>query len=213
VFIILGNSLRITLFSKVILKIEASDSFTIIYIIIGILGFVLGNIAYRRNIYQSILNFLAAFSIPILVGAFMLNAFSNRIAFPHSLKLGDCTNSVLRYSFETARGHGYFLTLYVPKSQSMLASTNTISSFKFTGNLRISTGGNQLVDMALDSDRAWLTDSSYVLTGLGSNNTNSPPLDNYMRSHNNYDLEIILNPPPPSGSSMWMSWKESKMDK
>ena len=177
------------------------------------IGFILGIVARRHLTLKREVILIAVFSIPLLIGAWMLNSVGIRVSIPHSLKLADCTNNVVNIHLQVPKGHGYQLELQVPEIQFSPSNGKSVSSYKFSGHLRILTAGAQLADLSIGSDKAWLSGSGYVLTGVGLQNTNVPPLSDFIQSNRSYDFEISLEPTPPASSSVWLYWREAKIDK
>jgi hypothetical protein len=184
-----------------------------LFIATGGIGFILGIIVRRRLTLKKEAVLVAVFSIPIILGAWVLDAIGSRVSTPHAVKLADCTNQVMNIHVRTPRGHAYQLELHVPEIQFVPSSGKSVSSYKFSGHLRVSTAGAQLADLPIGSDIACLTESGFVLTGVGLQNTNAPPLNQFLQSGKDYDFEIGLIPPPPTNASIWLYWRESQIDK
>lgn len=130
---------------------------------------------------------------------------------PLSLKLADCTNNVVNIHLKIPIGHAYQLELKGPEIQ-VLTGEGLKSSYNFSGHLRILSDGSLCADIPIGSDKAWLTASGFVLTGVGFQNTNVPPLSKFIQSNKSYDFEISFEPPPPLGSSIWLYCLESRRD-
>jgi hypothetical protein len=122
---------------------------------------------------------------------------------PVNLKLADCTNNVMNIHLKIPVGHDYRLDLETPETQvSVGGETNSL--YNFSGHLRISSDGALIADLPIGSDKAWRNGPRYGLTGAGMQNTNAQPLSKFIQSHKSYDFEIIFEPPPPPGSSIWL---------
>lgn len=130
---------------------------------------------------------------------------------PLELKLADCTNNMLHIHLEIPIGHAYQLELKGP-GIGVLTRGEWMSSYKFSGHMRVLYHGSLLADVPISSDKAWLTGSSYVLTGAGIQNTNVPPLSKFIQPNRTYDFEISFEPPPPPASSVWLYWLRSGTD-
>jgi len=154
--------------------------------------------------------FLSCMAIPLIISAWLLYSYTTRISIPHTVKLADCTNNMTAFHVMIPKGHAYHLELKVPEIQVMTDGTVT-SSYKFSGRVRILNGENLVADFPIDSDKAWLTSSCFVITGVDFQNTNLPPLNQFVQAQKNYDIQITLDPPPTS-SSIWLYWLQSKLD-
>lgn len=121
---------------------------------------------------------------------------------PVSLKLADCTNTVVHIHLKVPLGHDYQLSLKTPETQ-VLTNGETSVSYNFSGHLRISNNGSLIADLPISSDKAG-QNGWYGLAGTGTQNTNVPPFSKLIQSHKSYDFEISFVPPPPPGSSIWL---------
>lgn len=191
----------------------AKCSFQELLLATSSIGFILGMVARRHLTLKKEVVLIAVFSIPLLIGAWMLDAVGSRVSIPHSLKLADCTNNAVSIHLKVPKGHAYQLELQMPEIQFSPSNGKSVSLYKFSGRLRILTAGAQLADFSISSDKALLTGSGYVLTGVGLQNTNVPPLSDFLQSNKSYDFEISFEPTPPPSSSVWLYWREAKIDK
>jgi hypothetical protein len=180
-----------------------------VFIVLGSIGFILGLLLRRRFpiIQRGVLPLVIASAVLVVAlgwrGWLVHKMWMDTELPPVSLKLADCTNSVVNIHLKIPAGHAYQLELKGPRIQFSTGG-EWKSSYNFSGHLRISNNGSLLVDLPIGSDKAWLTGSGYVLTGAGMQNTNVPPLSKFIQSHKNYDFEISFKPPPPPGSSIWL---------
>lgn len=175
-------------------------------------GFVLGLVMRRRfPIIQRGIVLLACAAIPLIAGVWLLNAYAIRVSVPHTVKLLDCTNSVINFHITVPKGHAYHLELNTPEIHAAPNGTVT-SSYKFSGHIRISNGATLITDFPIGSDKAWLTASGFVLTGVDFQNTSVPQLGQFIQAQKDYDIQITLDPLPPPSSSIWLYCLQSRMD-
>jgi hypothetical protein len=204
ILFIIGLTVRIPFVFEFYSKTLARCSLESLFITTSGLGFILGLIVRRRlPIIQRGIAPIAVAAIPLIFGAWLLDDVGKRISVPQIMKLADCTNSTVIVHFKVPKGHAYHLELITPGVQAMPNGTVT-SSYKFSGRIRISNGASMVADLPIGSDKAWLTASCFVLTGVGLQNTNVPPLSKFIQSHKSYNFEISFEPPPPPGSSIWL---------
>jgi hypothetical protein len=208
---LIGFAVRGEFISYFYQKTFARCSFEGLLIATSGLGFVLGMIARRRLTLKSEIILIATFSVPLIIGAWLLHAYAIRVAIPHTMKLADCSNSVVNIRLKVPQGHGYCLDLITPEIQAMPNGT-VISSCKFSGRVRISNGTSLVADFPIGSDKSWLTGSEFVLTGVGLQNTNVPPLSQFIQAQRDYDIEITFDSSPPPSSSIWLYWLQSRGD-
>lgn len=213
VLFLFGFAYRNEFISRLYQETFAKCTFQGLFIGTGGMGFILGVMLRRYLSLKKEIILIAVFSIPLIVGAHFIHAYAIRVAIPHSLKLADCTNGLMNIHLKIPRGHAYHLALNIPEVQFLPRSGKSVSSYKFSGHLRILTAGAQFADLSIGSDKAWLTRSGYVLTGVGLQNTNVLPLSDFIQSDKSYDFEISLDPAPPPSSSIWLYWREAKIDK
>jgi len=189
-----------------------------LFILISGIGFILGVIFGQRFpvVHEGILPLVIALIMLAVPSGFVAWVFykaSMQLEYPaKELKLTDCTNNVVNIHLKLPRGHAHQLELKAPEVRSLPSNGNAVSSYRFAGRLRISSAGVQLANLPISSDKAWLTSSGYVLTGAGLQNTNVPPLSNFIHPNRDYDLEINFEPAPPTNASIWLYWRESKVD-
>src|SRR5262245_29179325 len=108
---------------------------------------------------------LAILGIPVLLGAYVLEESAKRVSTPHSMKLADCTNDVVRFKLSTPPGHGFYLYLKTPDIESTPNGV-VASQYKFSGRLSISSNSTLLAAMPVGSDKAWVNGTSFGLTGV-----------------------------------------------
>lgn len=156
-------------------------------------------------------------AISLIVGAWFFHAYVIRIEIPKKIKLADCTNSPVKIYLKAPAGRKYFLVLDTPQIE-VATNGKLISSYTFSGRIRIAKDNKVIADMPIASDHALLTmlnnaDSpyGYELTGF-SEDTNMPSLSGLVQARANYDLEINFNPTPPPSSSIWLHWLQTAKD-
>jgi hypothetical protein len=171
---------------------------------VAVFGFVLG--CYLPHIIRKRFTpKVVGFSVMLLiVGCFMYN-YAGAVSTPREIKLADCTNNIVNIHLKPPQGHAYHLDLRPPGIQSMPNGTVN-SSYKFSGHIRISSGASLITDFPISSDKARLTASGFVLTGVGLQNTNVPPLSQFIQAQKDYDIQITFDPQPPPLSSIWLYW-------
>jgi len=211
ILFIISFAIREPFISHLYSKTFAKCSLKGLFIATTGLGFILGIIARRRLTLKSEIILIAVFSVPLIIGAWMLDAIGMRVSVPHTMKLSDCTNGVLNIHLMVPKGHVYHLELNTPAVQTMPNGTVT-SSYKFSGHIRISSKASLVTDFAISSDTAWLIPSGFALTDPSWQNTNSLSLGRFIQSQKDYDIQVTLDPPPPPASSIWLYWVQSRMD-
>lgn len=182
-------------------------------LITACIGFILGALVIRRFFprVQKGMAPMAIAAIPLILGAWAFNAVAIRVSVPQSMKVGDCTNSVLDAHITIPQGHGYLLVLNASDLQS---PTNDFasSSYKFAGSISIFDGASLLTNFPIGSDKAWLSGSKFFLTGAGAQNTNAPSLSQIVQAGKDYNVRIIMSPQPPPSSSIWLHWRQAARD-
>ena len=176
-----------------------------------IAGIIIGLL--KPQIINKYATLIIFFALPTLIVAWFIYETGIRVSTPHSIKLADYTSNAISIHLQVPKGHAYQLELQVPGIQFSPSNGKSVSSYKFSGHLRILTAGAQFADLSIGSDKAWLIWSGYVLTGVGLQNTNVLPLSDFIQSDKSYDFEISLDPAPPPSSSIWLYWREAKIDK
>jgi hypothetical protein len=151
-------------------------------------------------------------AILLFSSLWLFNIYIRRIAVPHSEKLADCTNGVTNFRLKVPNGHAYNIFLSLPGIQAKPDGT-VVSTYEFSGQMRILKGTSLIADFAIGREQAWLTASGFVLTGVGLQNTNAPPLSLFIKPQETYDVEIILHPAPPPLSSIWLYYLENARDR
>lgn len=166
----------------------------------------------RSAKYKALVIGLAILLVLLGCGVWLLHEmWMGTEQLPLSLKLADCTNNVVKIHLKIPTGHAYQLELKGAGIMN-LTGEGSKSSYNFSGRLRVFSDGSLCADMPIGSDKAWLTPSGFVLTGVGSQNTNVPPLWKFIQANMSYDFEISFEPSPPSGSSIWLYCLESRQD-
>lgn len=211
ILFLFGFAYRNEFISSLYQRIFAQCSFEGLFIATSGIGFILGILARRRISLRNEIILIAAFSFPLIIGVWLIDSFASHASTPHSIKLADCTNEITSIHLKVPKGHAYQLELITPETHA--APNGTIAStYKFSGHIHISQGLSLIADFPIGSDNAWLTGTGFVLTGVGTQNTNVPPLGKFVEAGKSYQIEITLNPPPSSTSSIWLYWLQSRMD-
>lgn len=211
ILFLIGFAYRGQFISHLYQKTFARCSLEGLFITTSSLGFILGIIARRRLTRKNEIILIAVFSVPLIIGAWLLHTVADSVSVPHSIKLLDCTNSVMNLHLVVPKGHAYHLELITPAIQAAPNGTVTCS-YKFSGYIRISNGTNLIADFPIGSDKAWLTASCFVLTDAGLQNTNASSLSQFIQAQKDYDIQIILNPPAPPSSSIWLYCLQNRKD-
>lgn len=197
--------------------LKSAPSILGLFIIIGIVGFIIGLIVgrffpfLRRGILPLVVTFVVA--LPFGFVTWVYYKATMQVEYPaQDLKLADCTNNVVRFHLNAPTGHDHQLQLRIP-GITVSPAGNCTTSYNFIGRLSVLSNQVLIADMPISSDKSWLVPSGYILTGVGMQNTNVPPLSKLIQSHKDYDFEIKLDPIPPANTSIWIGWWESKIDK
>ena len=195
-----------------IAKLQTKYTLEELLITSGSIGFVLGMTVRRRLpvIHKGIVPLVIA-AVPLIIGAWLLNAYAIRVSIPRHMKLADCTNSVVKFHLNVPKGYDYTLGLNTSGVQQMPNGTLT-SSYKFSGHIRIASGAVFITDFPFDSDRTLLIASGFILTGIKGQSTNLPTLSGFIQAQRAYDIEITFDPPPPRSSSIWLHWLQTIKD-
>lgn len=169
-----------------------------VFFVMGSIGFILGLLLRRRFpiIQRGVLPLVIALIMLVVSlgwrGLLIHKIWMETELPPLNLKLADCTNDVMNIHLKIPKGHAYQLDLNTPRMR-VLPGGEWASPYKFSGHLRISSNGSLTADLPIGSDKARLTPSGYVLTGIDS-----------IQANKTYDFEISFEPSPPPGSSIWL---------
>jgi hypothetical protein len=155
-------------------------------------------------------SFFAILAVMLILGCVFF-VFRTHLSFPHEMKLADCTNGVVNIRLNVPKGHNFALLLNVPGSVGM-TNGSLVSSYKFTGHIRIKSRNSLIIDIPINSDKMSPISSGFILTG-GGFQPNIPSLNQLIQTQKEYDLEIEFNPPPPPSSSISLYWKENAAEK
>lgn len=189
-----------------------------VFAIVGGAGFILGLILRRclPAIQKGMMPLVIAFLLSALpLGFFAWVFFKTAMNLeppPQSLKLADCTSGEVNFRLHVPKARDYQLGLRMPAIAAS-SGRNESNSCVFSGHLRILNDGALLADLPISSGKTWLTPDGYAVTGIGPQNTNAAPLSNLIQSGMDYGCEMTLNPPPPTNASIWLYWRESRIDK
>jgi hypothetical protein len=152
--------------------------------------------ATRKCLSSIIAAFLAAFSV---IGCFLF-VVGTHLSVPNEIKLADCPGSVANVHLSAPKGRQYILLLHSP-SLGYVTNVSYVSSYKFTGHLRITSNSSQITDIPLNSDKMPVFPSELNLGAVS------------LQGGKDYDLYIEFNPPPPPSSSISLHWMQNAADK
>lgn len=177
-----------------------------VFTAMGSIGFILGLLLRRRFpiIQKGVLPLIIALVI-LVVSLGWRSSLTHKMWLdtelpPLNLKLADCTNNVMSIHLKIPNGHAYQLDLETPGMQ-VLPEGKWASPYKFSGRVRILIDGTVLADLPINSDKARLVPSGYVLTGI-----------DIVQPNKNYDFEISFDSPPPTNASIWLYCLQSAKD-
>jgi hypothetical protein len=192
----------------------AKEALTVIVCIGFMMGVLLRRhfpIMQRRFLLLVIPLFMVV--VPLGFGICLLHEMAMGTELPPvNLKLADVTNSTTNIHLKVPKGHGYYLELAMPDMRRE-PNGDSVSSYKFLGRICISNETSLVADFPISSDKAFLDSSGFVLTGGGVANTNGPVLSKFLQTQKDYDIEIILNPPPPPLTSIQLRWWQAYRDR
>jgi hypothetical protein len=209
---LIGFAYRQPFISQLYENTFAKCSFEGLFISISSVGFILGMVARRRFLTrQTEIVLVTLFSIPLIIGAFLIHAATTHFSMPHSIKLADCTNNVVNIQLNTPKGHGYQFQLLTPDAQATTSNGSKISSYKFSGHIQILKGSSMIADLSLCADNVEFIESGYVLAGIDTQ-TNIVPLGQFLQPQSEYSIQISFAPPPSSSSSIVLYWLQSSND-
>ncbi len=183
-------------------------------IMAGGIGFILG-LAIRRKfpIIQRGVAPIVIAAIPLIIGAWFIYAVARNVLVPQSIKLMECTNNILEFSFRAPKGHSYNFVLGTPGVGRMLKPP-----FLFSGHIHMSNETTN-VEFPINSELArqcnWLEGNGvpYSLILTDPWNTNSVNLDRLIREQESYNVKIVFDQPPPHSTSIWLYWLQAAKDK
>ena len=160
-------------------------------------------------------NFIAIFFGLLFLGfcGLFLWTLQRHTVIPRSIKLTDCTNSILEFNLRIPKGNSYYLVLATPGMGMVLNPP-----YRFSGEVHILNKTGQQIDFPVDSELAeqcnWLEKNgipfSFALTGF--KNTNCLSLGNLIHGTENYRFKIVFNQPPPLSTSIWLCWLQAHED-
>ena len=160
--------------------------------------------------------FRNAFSTVILIAALALgylfyNAWTIKV--PRQRKLADCDQQRVSFELQVPEGRTFSLVLGIPTSAKISGGP------LFAGNITIE--GQQLPIMRFDfrSEESrpcnWLTYDAglngYIINGLDFDLQHK--LTAYLQSGRKKTVTISFSNLPPSGTSIWLAWYESRSDR
>lgn len=189
-----------------------------VFITTGSIGFILGLVLRRRFpiIQRGVLPLIIALVmlvVPLGCWRLLVHKMWMGVEYPpQELKLADCTNNVMNIHLKIPRGHGYQFELLTPGAQTTTPNGSIISSYKFSGRIRILSGTSLVADLPIGPDKVEFIESGSILTGVSSQNT-SVSLGQFLQPRKDYDIKITFDPPPPPSSSIWLYWLQSAKDR
>lgn len=208
-----GYSARVEWISYLNAKTLAQWPVESVFVVSSGIGFIIGLV--MRRLFPRIqlgIALLCILSIPLIIGGWLVYESPHYVeGIPGDMKLADCTNGVLNIHLKVPQGLRYELILGIPEIHASMNGTVT-SSYNFSGSIRILSDGSLIADLPTGSDKAWLVPGGFVLTGAGPQNTNVPPLEQFIQPQKEYDIRVTLNPPPPPSSSIRLYWTRSLSD-
>lgn len=136
-------------------------------------------------------------TLACLFAALVLSACLPRT--PHSEKLADCTNSIIRFELTVRTYPGYHFALGVPGSET--------NSLNFRGEVTISQSTGVVAAFPISSEDVvscnWLGNlKGYVLTWSLTNR--GEHLRERLVRGQTYDVEVQFSDMPPPTSSLWL---------
>jgi len=187
-----------------------------VFIIVAGVGVVSGVLVGWRcpQMTQKIFTPAACLGVPALLVGWFLYGYSTHIETPRSMKLTNCTNGIIEFSFRVPKGRSYNFVLATPGVGMVLNPPYT-----FSGDIQIMGETNLPIDFPIGSELAqqcnWLERDgipySFALTG--SRNTNCPSLDRLIHGAKDYHVKIVFSQPPPPSTSFWLHWLQAYKDK
>jgi len=210
--IIFANAIRVEFISHLYAQSVAKCSPKNLLIGSSAIGFLLGLVVRRRfPAIQKGIAPIAIAAIPVIVGAWLIDSCAAHVSSPYSMKLADCTNRVVDIQLKAPKGHGYQFQLHTPEARTTTPNGLMVSSYKFSGRIRISNGTALIADLPIDPDKVEMIESGFVLAGVDSQST-TVPLGQFLQPQKDYDIKITFDPPPPPSSSIWLYWLQSRRD-
>ena len=133
---------------------------------------------------------------------------------PRSIKLADCTNGTLRFSFTVPPGDSYNFALGI-------GGTKNIADLKqpdYRGRLQITDGQKQVFDLDFDSQQSrtafWMRRKDEIAgyTFTLPRREGQQSLDSVLTPKRKYEVVVTFSSPPPTGSSFWLTWRQSRIE-
>ena len=174
----------------------AKCSFDGFFITTSGLGFILGIIVKRHLTLKNEFILLAAFSIPLIIGAWLLNAYAIRVSVPHSVKLMDCTNTNMTIRFTAPIEHVYYIEFKIPTSELVWqhdSEHGTYLGSNLSGLVNISEGGTVITNLLIASGKG----SGWI----------------FLHKNTSYDLRITFDQMPPPSTSVWLYWLQTARER
>jgi hypothetical protein len=199
ILIIVANTIRLPLIALLYEKTIAKCSLQGLFLAVGSFGFIFGLLVRRRlPVIQKGVAPMAIAAVPLIFGVWLLDSWVARVSVPKTIKLSDCTNSMIEIQLKAPKGHGYQFELLTPEAQT---TTNglIISSYKFSGRIRILKGTSVIADLPIVPDKVEFIESGFILAGADTQN-NTVSLGQFLQPQKDYDIQITLDPRPPPSS-------------
>jgi hypothetical protein len=133
---------------------------------------------------------------------------------PQSTKIADCTNTVLKFSFIAPPGNRYNFALGIGGARNLAE----VTQHDYKGKFQITDGKNEVFALDFDSKHSrsafWLRKedelAGYILTL--PNRLDQPSLDRILRPKTNYEVIVTFSDRPPTGSSLWLNWRQNRIE-
>jgi hypothetical protein len=170
-----------------------------IFLAVILLGLFLGW-CFPAKIKKYCPALFVAWSVALFLLANLYLAIGEHKEIPQEMKLVDCSGKTLNIRLAAPKGRRYGLVLEgLPEGR--MTNGNYISSYKFTGHLRITTRPSETIQIPLDSDTM----------SASPGELNLGPVN--LRAGKDYDLQIEFDPPPPTASFISFYWAQSYADR
>jgi hypothetical protein len=153
-----------------------------VFMVIGSLGFVVGSFIGKRCscAIRKWFGCVMIGGIPIIVCFWFTDYCASRVSLPESLKVTDCTNTMMRVRLKVPMGRHYRLALSVASGL-----TNTL-----TARIGVLDGAFEVTNFEICSDRI------------------ERECD-FLGAKEEYDLEVLFNRAPPVSAAIWLRWLQT----
>lgn len=133
---------------------------------------------------------------------------------PRSTKLADCTNATLRFSFTAPAGDSYNFALGFGGVKNL----TDLSQPDYRGKLQISDGQTEVFSLDFESSQSrsafWLQQEGQIagFTFTLPRREGQQSLDSVLKPKGSYEAVLTFSSPPPTGSSLWLKWRQSRVE-